>query len=164
VPVPETAMYEDDGFVSGQYDVWFAGKFGVMQPIPEAFCKQKAPHQNFRFGVFAPDAGHVVAAGCRIVHICHRANLKSNQPPKPKPSLILSSPTRRRFHWIPSVPRSVRGATSTYASIRRSGKFPTSAHSPMMRSWITAGMSLRMWRKQGRSQRIGGWSGNFWKW
>ncbi len=39
-------------------------------------CMQKFSHKQFRFGVPASYAGHVVTACCFIVHICHGVKVK----------------------------------------------------------------------------------------
>jgi len=61
--VPEAAMYKNYGFVFGEYDIRLAGQFLYMQPVPEPVFMQKLPYQQFRFGILAPDARRIVAAG-----------------------------------------------------------------------------------------------------
>ena len=64
MPVPETAMYKNNGFVFGQYDVRFSRHVFYVQPVPEPAFMQKPAHQHFLFGILAADARHVEAAGC----------------------------------------------------------------------------------------------------
>lgn len=71
VTVPETTMYEDDRAVSRQHDIRLPGQFPDMETEPEALAVQQAPHEDFRFRVPPPYAGHHPASGCGINHICH---------------------------------------------------------------------------------------------
>ena len=69
--VPKTTMHEDDGAVFWQHDIWLPWQFPDVKAEPEAFAVQQAPHEDFRFCVPSPDAGHHPASGCGIHHVCH---------------------------------------------------------------------------------------------
>ena len=55
-------MHENNGFVSGQHHVGFAGQFFVVQPVAEAVSVQEFTDDEFGFGVFAAHPAHVGAA------------------------------------------------------------------------------------------------------
>lgn len=59
--MPEAAVYHDRDSVLRQNDVRAAGQLSVLQAEAEAMGMKTPPYQDFRFGVFAEDAGH--AAG-----------------------------------------------------------------------------------------------------
>lgn len=76
--VPEAAMYEDGRAVSWQHDIRLAGQLADMQAEPEPLSVQKASHQDFRFRVLPPDAGHHPASGCSIYHVRHGVQVKAS--------------------------------------------------------------------------------------
>jgi hypothetical protein len=49
-----------------------------MQAVAETVFMQKPAHQHFGLRILAPDARHVVAAGCLGVHICHKAKIRES--------------------------------------------------------------------------------------
>ena len=62
VPVPETAVDEDDGAVFGQDDVGLAGEVLHLEPEAVAGAVQQTADLPLRAGVLAPDLRHVPAA------------------------------------------------------------------------------------------------------
>jgi len=75
MPMPKATVYKDHGFVFGQHNVGFAGQVFHMQPVTKTVFMQKLPHQHFGFGILAPYAAHIVAAGFFAVHVGHFVKL-----------------------------------------------------------------------------------------
>jgi len=71
VPVPKTSMYKNYSFIFWQHNIRLPRQPLHMQPIPVPVFMQKPAHQHFGFGILAPDARHIVAAGCFGVYIGH---------------------------------------------------------------------------------------------
>ena len=59
VSVPETAVDENYGAVFPQNDVGFAGDVLHVEAVAYAVLPQPFADEDFRFGVFAADVGHV---------------------------------------------------------------------------------------------------------
>jgi hypothetical protein len=62
MPVPKTAMNEDDLTIFGEDKVWFARKAGDMQAKSVTARVHNAPHQYFRLRVLASDERHPFAS------------------------------------------------------------------------------------------------------
>lgn len=62
VAMPEAAVDKDYGAVFRKDKIGASRQPAVMQPVPEAFCMQRAPDEQLRGGIAAPDAAHVKAA------------------------------------------------------------------------------------------------------
>lgn len=62
VPVPETAVNEDNCAVFGQYDVRFARQSLDVFPEAVSGTVQHGADKNFRLRVFSPDSRHVPAS------------------------------------------------------------------------------------------------------
>ena len=60
--VPETAVYEDDGLMSGKHDVRASGKVPVVQRKAVPHRMQQFPDLDLGLGIAAPDPGHEPAA------------------------------------------------------------------------------------------------------
>ena len=60
--MPKTAIYENNGLVTGEYHIWFAGQFSIMKAISETLRMQPPSYQEFGFGVPAPDSRHDLTA------------------------------------------------------------------------------------------------------
>lgn len=60
--MPEAAVDEDHGAVFRKDKVGPSRQPAVMQPIPESFCMQRAPDEQLRGGIAAPDTAHVETA------------------------------------------------------------------------------------------------------
>lgn len=71
MPMPETAVDEDNRVVFRENQVGLAGKFFCMKPVTKAPLVQGFADQHFGFGILATDAGHHPAAGGRIYNISH---------------------------------------------------------------------------------------------
>lgn len=61
VPVPETAIDEDDGSIAWKDEVGPTRNAGHVETIPKTKCKQGAPKLEFGLGVPPADAGHDLA-------------------------------------------------------------------------------------------------------
>lgn len=62
VPVPETAVYEDDGFIFRQNDVRLTRQGTDVFAEAVSGAVQHGADEDFRFGVFSPDFTHVPAS------------------------------------------------------------------------------------------------------
>ena len=62
VPVPETAVDKDDGFVFRQYDVWLAGEAFDILPEAVACAVQHSAGKHLGLCVLPFDSRHVPAA------------------------------------------------------------------------------------------------------
>ena len=62
VGVPEASVYEDPNLAARHRDVGSARQVTTMQSEAVPQCEQRLAYQHLRQGVFAPDAGHHLAA------------------------------------------------------------------------------------------------------
>jgi len=69
-------MYKNYGFIFWQYYIRLPRQPLYMKPVPEPVFMQKLAHQHFGFGILAPDARHVVAAGFFAMYIGHNAKVQ----------------------------------------------------------------------------------------
>ena len=53
VPVPETAVDEDDGLVFPQHDIWCAGQLSDVDAVAVATGMEVAAHEHLGLGVLA---------------------------------------------------------------------------------------------------------------
>lgn len=60
--MPEATVNEDDGIVSGQYEIGFAGKRFVVEFVAKAMSMEIFTHEHFGLCVFAFNAAHVEGA------------------------------------------------------------------------------------------------------
>tara|TARA_B100001245_G_scaffold79831_1_gene57055 strand:+ start:28556 stop:28765 length:210 start_codon:yes stop_codon:yes gene_type:complete len=67
--MPETAMYQYNGMIFGEYKIWRAWQLAAVQPVTEATGMQNPSDQHFRLCVFTPDCRHIPAAGRRRVNV-----------------------------------------------------------------------------------------------
>lgn len=79
MPVPEATVHEYNGPVFRQDDIRLPRKPGIVYPVSKSLREQIFSDQFFRFGVFVPDAGHIVAALFRSKYICQNYPSKLNQ-------------------------------------------------------------------------------------
>ena len=84
MPVPETTMHKNDGFVFGQYNIGFAGEIFYVQAVTESVCKKKLTHQHLRFRILAFYAAHIVGAGFRVVDVGHAVKIRKSEVGRPK--------------------------------------------------------------------------------
>lgn len=59
MPVPETAIYENDRFVPGQHNIRTPRQVFPLDAEPIAKAVQQFPEQNFRLSVPPLDGGHI---------------------------------------------------------------------------------------------------------
>jgi hypothetical protein len=71
VPMPEAAIHEYDGPVTGKNQIGFPGQILYMQPIAQPGSMQRFTDQQFRFCMAAFDGSHIPAAGRGIVNVGH---------------------------------------------------------------------------------------------
>lgn len=71
MPVPKTAVSEENSPVFWKHDIWLARQGSVMQPEPEPGCMQATSQRKLRLGIFTPDAGHHPAAYFRGNNVRH---------------------------------------------------------------------------------------------
>jgi hypothetical protein len=76
MPVPKTSMYKNYRLVFGQYNIRRPRQILYMQPVPKPVFMQKPAHQQFRLGILAVYARHVIAAGFFAVYIGHKAKVR----------------------------------------------------------------------------------------
>jgi hypothetical protein len=69
VPMPETALNEDNGPSAGQHNIRRSGQLPIMQAKTQTTSMKRSPEGHFRLGVFAPNAGHHSRAGCGINNV-----------------------------------------------------------------------------------------------
>jgi hypothetical protein len=62
MPMPETAMDENDAFQPRKDEVGAARQIPSMQPEAKSKLVDKSPHQHFRRRVLAPNATHPLAS------------------------------------------------------------------------------------------------------
>jgi hypothetical protein len=67
--VPEAPVHKYDRFVLWKRQVGSAGQFPVVQPETETAGMEPAAYDHFRFGVCAPDRGHIAAAGGCVMNV-----------------------------------------------------------------------------------------------
>jgi hypothetical protein len=70
VAMPKTAMHENNGAVLGKRKVRPAGKFRIVQAIPESEHEQRMPDCYFDSCIFSTNPGHHAAPGSRINNVC----------------------------------------------------------------------------------------------
>lgn len=58
MPVPETTVDLNYGFIAGKNNVRLARKLTYMKPVPEASRVKAAPELDFDAGVFPSDPSH----------------------------------------------------------------------------------------------------------
>ena len=71
MPVPEAAVNEDHGSVSGEDDVRSAREAGHVRPIPEPSRVKGFSYGDLGGGVLAADASHHAAAGGLVDGVNH---------------------------------------------------------------------------------------------
>ena len=74
VPVPETAVDEDDGAVLAQHYVGGAGQALDIYAVAVAVGMQVAAHDHLGFGVLALDARHALVPLLFAHSVCHDTN------------------------------------------------------------------------------------------
>ena len=75
VAVPEASVYQDQGAVLRERNIWFSRKFSVVDPEPETPAMKSGANQHLRFSVFALDAAHHLGAGRLVDDIGHDTDL-----------------------------------------------------------------------------------------
>lgn len=76
--VPETSIHKYRQVIFGQYNIWTAWQFLVMQPISKSSRMQKSSHQHFWFGIFASDTSHHARSRICVDYICHSWKPENN--------------------------------------------------------------------------------------
>jgi hypothetical protein len=66
MPMPKTALNQDNGSSPGQHNVRRARQLPVVQAKPQAASMEGTSEGHFGAGVFAPDACHHAGTGRRI--------------------------------------------------------------------------------------------------
>jgi hypothetical protein len=57
--VPIAAMNEDNSLPAWKHEIGLSWQLPSMEHISKAKSMDQAPHEHLRFGVLAPDGGHV---------------------------------------------------------------------------------------------------------
>lgn len=76
--VPETSMHKYRQVIFGQYNIWTAWQFLVMQPISKSSRMQKSSHQHFWFGIFTSNSSHHARSRICVDYICHSWKPENN--------------------------------------------------------------------------------------
>ncbi len=72
--MPETTVNEDNGAVTRENNIRFAGKIAHMETEAEPELVELPVNKNFRLGVAPPYTGHHPATGGAVHHIDHQVN------------------------------------------------------------------------------------------
>lgn len=91
VTMPETPLYKNHRLVFRQYDIRLTRQFAAMQCKPKTSPVKMRTYQQFRFGVCAPNAAHIIAPRCPIVYVCHGPKLPGNKQGTKKKGQLLRS-------------------------------------------------------------------------
>lgn len=75
MPMPETAMNENDGAIPWEYQVWRSRKILPMQAKTKAEPVGDATNDQFRLGIPPPDARHDLAPLFGIHDVSHRLHV-----------------------------------------------------------------------------------------
>jgi hypothetical protein len=90
--VPETSVHKNSQTEPGKNKIGTTGQIR-MQMVSETFGPESLPQQDFRFGIFAPDPGHILRTGEFSFFLFHRPA----EPNFSETVFLMMNPEKIRF-------------------------------------------------------------------
>lgn len=79
--MPEAPIHENDGMMSGEHNIRLAWQVRNMEAVTQAHSVEGFAHDQFRFGIAAPDRSHISASCWGIMNVSqNQAALRRCEP------------------------------------------------------------------------------------